>query len=56
MFLKTHFTIFIDLDVLRVTDFPEFPNTVLGVRGCHLLRAELLLLERVIGEADHVAE
>jgi hypothetical protein len=26
-FLKTHFTNFIKLDVSRVTDFPEFPNT-----------------------------
>jgi hypothetical protein len=25
-FLKTHFTNFIKLDVLRVTDFPEFPQ------------------------------
>jgi hypothetical protein len=29
-FLKTHFTNFIKLDVSRVTDFPEFPNTPLG--------------------------
>jgi hypothetical protein len=27
MFLKTHFTNFINLDVSRVTGFPEFPNT-----------------------------
>jgi hypothetical protein len=26
LLLKTHFTNFIKLDVLRVTDFPEFPN------------------------------
>jgi hypothetical protein len=29
MFLKTHYTNFINLDVLRVTGFPEFPNTKL---------------------------
>jgi hypothetical protein len=27
MFLKTHFTNFINLDVSRVTGFPEFPNS-----------------------------
>jgi hypothetical protein len=27
MFLKTHFTNFINVDVSRVTDFSEFPNT-----------------------------
>jgi hypothetical protein len=27
MFLKTHFTNFINLDISRVTGFPEFPNT-----------------------------
>jgi hypothetical protein len=27
MFLKTHFTNFINLDVSRVIGFPEFPNT-----------------------------
>jgi hypothetical protein len=26
MFLKTHFTNFINLDVSRVIDFPEFPT------------------------------
>jgi hypothetical protein len=30
MFLKTHFTNFINLDVSRVTGFPEFPNNVLA--------------------------
>jgi hypothetical protein len=27
VFLKTHYTNFINLDVSRVTGFPEFPNT-----------------------------
>jgi hypothetical protein len=27
LFLKTHFTNFMNLDVSRVTGFPEFPNT-----------------------------
>jgi hypothetical protein len=27
IFLKTHFTNFINLDVSRVSGFPEFPNT-----------------------------
>jgi hypothetical protein len=29
LFLKTHFTNFMNLDVSRVTGFPEFPNTYL---------------------------
>jgi urate oxidase len=31
MFLKTHFTNFINLDVSRVTCFPEFPNRPLSL-------------------------
>jgi hypothetical protein len=39
VFLKTHYTNFIYLDVSRVTSFPEFPNKKQGWMAAHLIGA-----------------
>jgi hypothetical protein len=47
LFLKTHFTNFINLDVSRVTGFPEFPNKLLCfVKWFACVRPEVVELVR----------